>query len=312
MVDVSILIVNWNTATVLKDCLQAVLADSGPLRLEVIVIDNASRDGSGQMVRALFPNVTLVENAQNVGFARGCNQALALANGRNILLLNPDAVLLSGCLLSMVRFLDAKPRVGAACPRFLNPDGSPQSFYFRFPGPAIAFFCFTTPGAWLDRRFGGRTAYRRNYGDLGELKVPTRVDQPGAACLIIPQKVIDRVGFMDEGFPLYFNDTDLCRRLYDAGYTIFVVPEARAIHQREASLRQMMALERYGELVRGLRRYFHKHGRQPTALVVDSIFAGYCLYRCSRALMGYILRRKTAHEVNREWSTYLRAMVGAV
>ena len=156
--NLSVCIVNWNTREDLKQAITAILACKREVSLQLVVLDNASRDGSAQMVRETFPEVTLVESDENLGFARGYNRAAAEAEGRHLLMLNPDTVVQPGALRRLVDFLDAEPGVGAAGPRLLNTDGSVQYSCRRFPTPIAALLRNTVLGRLLPHNH-----YTRDY-----------------------------------------------------------------------------------------------------------------------------------------------------
>ncbi|MBN1460318.1 MAG: glycosyltransferase, partial [Armatimonadetes bacterium] len=156
--DLSVCIVNWNTREDLKQAITSVLASGQGMGLQLVVLDNASRDGSADMVRAAFPEVTLLESGKNLGFAKGYNRAAAETSGRHLLMLNPDTVVHPGALQRLVEFLDAELAVGAAGPRLLNPDGSIQYSCRRFPTPVAALLRNTVLGRLLPHNH-----YTRDY-----------------------------------------------------------------------------------------------------------------------------------------------------
>ena len=155
--DVSILIVNWNTCPYLRECLQSIQGTVQGLTYEVFVVDNASRDGSQEMVRSEFPWVELIANPENVGFARGNNQGLARASGEYVLVMNPDVVLLEGTLSGLIAFVRQHPDAGMTSPKLLNPDRTLQNFYGRIPSLSTVYFVYTYLGSWIDHTlFRGR------------------------------------------------------------------------------------------------------------------------------------------------------------
>lgn len=234
--DLSIVLVNWNTRDLLRDCLtslRAALAAS-PFRAEVIVVDNASSDLSAVMVEAEFPEFRLIANRENRNYAAGNNQGIAAADGRYLLLLNPDTVVPVGGLDDLVEYLRTHPRVGAVSPALVYPDGRIQDSVRGFP----------TPLAIL----GELTGLARIYpdGPLGAYRprtlpadVPSSVDQPMASAFLVRRAALDEVGTFDERFPLFFNDVDLCYRLKEIGWEIHYDPRVRVIHVGGASTRQV-------------------------------------------------------------------------
>lgn len=258
----SIIIVNWNTRDLLANCLQSVVsAPSPPLPLslspsrEVIVVDNASTDGSAAMVRERFPWVQLIENPDNVGFARANNQAINQAIGRHVLLLNSDTEVHPEALQTLVELLESHPKAGAAGPRVLNPDGSLQNSYGSLPtvldellGPYWADF-LTKPWGGLGRRLW----------DIRRVtNAPFAVDRVSFACTLIRRTALDQVGALDEEFEFYSEDYDWFKRLKDAGWKALYCPQAEIMHHWGASSRQRSEWS-LRQLYRSKRRYVAKH-----------------------------------------------------
>jgi len=251
MVDLSVIIVSYNTKDLLRACLHSVVQQAGHISTEVIVVDNGSLDGSREMVRARFPHVCLVES-ENVGFAAGCNKGIAIASGRFLLLLNPDTVVLDDALGAFVRFLDAHPRAGAAGGRLLNPDGSFQHAAFRFPNLWMSFFdFFPLNHRLLNSRLNGR--YPREW-----YIHPFQIDHPLGACLAVRREVVDQVGALDESFFMYCEEIDWCLRIKRAGWEIWYVPDAVIIHHGAQSTRQFRH-RMFVELHRSRYRLFAKY-----------------------------------------------------
>lgn len=244
MVDLSIVIVNWNTRALLADCLDSVYAQAEGLVLEVFVVDNASADGSPAMVRERFPQVRLVANTANVGFAPANNQAIRQAVGRHVLLLNSDTVVHAGALRQMVAFLDAHPRCGVAGACLLNGDGSLQASWAQFPS------------LWSEVLGRNLRVRQPLPGAAGQPAFA--VDWVGGACLMIRRAAIDQVGLMDERFFMYSEETDWCYRVKQAGWAIAYLPEARVTHFGGASSRQNN-VKMFVELNRSKLYFFRKH-----------------------------------------------------
>jgi len=252
--DLSVVVVGWNSARYLRGCLSSIPAGAGRLSVEIFVVDNASRDGSAALVREEFPRVRLIANTANRGFAAANNQALRLASGRYALLLNPDTKVHEGALERLAAFMDAEPGVGACGPLLLNEDGSIQHAARRFPTFAFAFASKTVLG-----RLGFfRRAYERVKMRGERFDKAVEVDQPSGAALFLRRSALDRVGLLDEGYFIFFEEVDLCRRIKDAGWRIVLRPEAVVTHYGGRSRRQ----NRTGVILPGARsllRYFRKH-----------------------------------------------------
>jgi N-acetylglucosaminyl-diphospho-decaprenol L-rhamnosyltransferase len=260
--DLSILIVNWNVKALLRDCLKSIERGQGELHLEVIVVDSASSDGSAAMVAQEFPWITLLACSENVGFARGNNLAIAKANGRYILLLNPDTVVLHDALTVMLHYLEGHPEIGVVGAQLLNGDGSVQSSRRRFPTLATAFFEST----WLEPFAPACLLARYNMADIPADQVAD-VDWLVGACLMAPRAIAETVGGLDEAYFMYSEELDWCRRVKAAGWRIVYLPTARIVHYVGKSSEQAV-VARHINFQRAKLRYFRKyHGRLAAALL---------------------------------------------
>ncbi len=225
-VDVSVVVVSWNTRAHLRACLASVFRETRDVSFEVVVVDNASADGSAAMVRAEFPSATLVANAENRGFAAANNQAFRLARGRYVLLLNPDVVVLDGAIGAAVRAADADRTIGALGCQVLARAGEVQQTCFRFPS-AFGLFLLATglhrilPKSW----FGGgpqmRSFDRRSARD---------VDVVSGMFLLARREAVESVGPMDESYFVYAEEADWCFRMRRAGWRCKFTPAARVLH----------------------------------------------------------------------------------
>ena len=252
--DLTIGIVNWNTRSDLEQALASVFSAPDAVRREVVVVDNASTDGSPEMVRRRFPAAALVVNARNVGFARAHNQTLRAGRGRHFLLLNSDAVVHPGALEALVRFLDDHPRAAGAGPRLLNPDGSLQYSCRRFPTLLMGLFRNTPLG-----RLFPHNRFSRGYlmADWDH-RLPREVDWLSGAAVCLRREALAQVGLLDEGYYMYCEDMDWCYRAHRAGWQIYYVPAAVVTHVigRSSDLRPVgMALEFH----RSMARFYRKH-----------------------------------------------------
>jgi N-acetylglucosaminyl-diphospho-decaprenol L-rhamnosyltransferase len=232
--DLAIITVSYNTRELLADCLESALAglDRSGLSGEIWVVDNASPDGSAEMVRNHFPTVRLIAHEVNLGFAAGNNLALAqielgtVAAPRHILFLNPDTRIVGAALGTMVRFLDASPGTGAVGPRLVHHDGSFQHSAFAFPGlTQLLLDFFPVHPRLLDSALNGR--YPRRLYEGGQ---PFAVDHPLGAALMVRGTSLDQVGGFDESFFMYCEEIDLCRRIKEQGWDIYCVPGAEIVH----------------------------------------------------------------------------------
>lgn len=221
MPDVSVVIVNWNGGELLARALRSVRESAPPLVAELIVVDNASTDDSAARARA-HGDAMVIRNRENLGFARASNQGIRESRGRYVVLLNPDAELLPSALDALVGYMDREPRVAAAGPALLNPDGSLQPS--GWPFPRLSALLAIHP---VLRRLA-RDAPPRNGRDMA---CPTDVDEVSGACMILRRAALDGIGLLDERFFLYFEDVDLCLRFKRAGWRVAYVPDARVLHR---------------------------------------------------------------------------------
>jgi len=253
-IDLSIVILNWNVRELLDGCLASLRSDH--YALEIIVVDNASRDDSVAMVRAKYPQATVIANAENRGFTGGNNQGIAASHGRYVLVLNPDTLVLGDALDRMVAYLDDHPDVGALGPQLLNPDRSIQSSRRRFPTLTSAFFEST----WL-QGLAPKRILTHYYMDDITPDHAHEVDWLNGACTIFRREVFDRVGVYDaQNFFMYSEELDLCRRVKEAGWKIVYLPEAQVIHYVGQSSDQAVA-PRHIYFQTSKVRYFRKwHG----------------------------------------------------
>jgi GT2 family glycosyltransferase len=226
IVDVSVIIVSWNTQDILRNCLRSIYEQGGDIAVEVIVIDNASTDGSAEMVRKDFPQVILIENSENRGFAAANNQGIAIAKGRYVLLLNPDTVILDHAINKTLYFADAHPESAVVGCRVLNPDRTLQPTCFMFPSILNMLLSSTYLYKLFPKnRFFGRermTWWSRN--DIREVDVVT------GCFMLVQREAIEQVGLLDERYFIYGEETDWCYRFKHADWKVMFTPCANIIH----------------------------------------------------------------------------------
>jgi hypothetical protein len=249
--DLSISIVSWNTQGLLDACLRSIYETTTGIEFEVIVVDNASSDGSPEMVRRQHTRVQLIENSDNVGFARANNQAYAVSTGRHFLLLNPDTVVRPDALASLVRFLDEHDAAGAVGPLVLNSDETLQYSWARFPT-----FWSEVRGI-LDRRIAESESPPKTADETRSLG-PFEADWVGGCCLMIKRAAVEQIGTMDESLFMYCEETDWCMRLKSAGWRVWVEPVAEIMHYGGQSS-ALIPYEATLALRRSKSRYFAKH-----------------------------------------------------
>jgi GT2 family glycosyltransferase len=268
--DVSVVVVSYNTRELLAQCLSSIIAQTPDLGLEVIVVDNASVDGSPELVRHEFEKIRLIANGANVGLARANNQGIRAASGRYVLLLNPDTVILDRAIEQMVHFMDAHPEAGICGPRLVYPDGADQRSTYPFPSLSGApwqflglYSRYPTLGRWLAPEWiDFRPAITREVGWCG------------GACLMIARARLGSVGLSDENF-FYADDVDLCRRTWQSGWRVYYFAEARVVHFEGAS---QDSLRRRQRILQGEIRYLRKWRGPAYAATYRTLVRLFCLY----------------------------------
>jgi hypothetical protein len=278
-VDLSIIIVNWNTREYLDRCLRSVLGELKGLEYEVFVVDNASDDGSVEMVQAQYPQVRLIANKDNPGFARANNMAIRESRGRYILLLNPDTEMRSGALAALLEFLERTPGAGAAGARLLNADGSLQ--ISAYPEPTI------WRELWRLFHLDSIRPYANYPMHTWGLKQPRQVDVLMGACVLLPRQALDAVGTFDEQFFMYSEEVDLCLRLRQGGWQLFWIPQAEVIHYGGQSTQQA-AEEMFLRLYQGKIMYFRKHYPGPAVQVYKLILFLASISRLALTPLAYL------------------------
>lgn len=243
--DLSVIIVSFNTKGLLKDCLSSIFSQTSGVNFEVLVVDNGSTDGSVEMVKELIKKkklIKLIENKKNLGFAKANNQALRQAQGEYVLLLNSDTALRNNPCLRLIRFAEKHPQAGVIGSRLLNKDGSAQ--------PSTApFFILSKVFLWLTT--GDRFLY-------SSPRKPCQVDWVMGAALMIKKEVIDKVGSLDEKFFMYMEEQEFCFRIKKAGWQVWFYPEAEIFHLIRGSSPAGKQKAIWG-IYQGLIYFYQKH-----------------------------------------------------
>jgi GT2 family glycosyltransferase len=267
IVQLSIVILCWNDLKVIDDCLRSIYETTKTTSFEVIVSDNGSTDGSIQFIKANYPGVLLLENGENLGFAKGNNVGIARSQGQYVLILNPDTIIHPGALDELVSFADRNKRAGAYGCRVLNRDGSYQ-------GPARPFP--TVFRGWMS------ALYLRSLGHLSEALVSDtyvnwkgdtkrEIDWQSGCCVMFNAELLKRLGGFDQQFFYHFEEVDLCRRVWDAGYSIVYTPDAVITHLGGQSVNRFpirFELERYRSRYRYFYKHFGRRGARSSRLIV--------------------------------------------
>jgi GT2 family glycosyltransferase len=251
----SLIIVSWNTADILAQCLDSIYAHATAAPFEVWVVDNASTDGSAAMVRQRFPQVKLLQNETNPGFATANNQAIRHCTGEYVLLLNPDTIVYADALSRLVQFLDLNPQAGACGARLFNADGSLQ--HSCYPTPTLG------RELWRMFHLDGRIRYHM---DTWDTNTPRQVEALLGACIMARRNILEAIGLMDENYFMFSEEIDLCYRIRQAGWEIYWLPQAQIVHLGGQSTRQVKT-EMFLRLYEGKLHYMRKHyGRLQTWL----------------------------------------------
>ncbi len=280
-VDLSLIIVNWNTRELLADCLASVIRshrsgvrgqepegltpDACSLTTEVFVVDNASSDGSAAMVRERFPWARLIENAENVGFAQANNQGVRQAIGRYVLLLNSDTVVPAGAPESLIAFGEAHPQAGIVGAKLLNPDGSFQAGPNQFPTLASVML-----ESWGIIQRLTRNPYYPSFPPARSA-TPLQCDWVGGACLLARRAAIEQVGLLDEHFFMNSEEVDWCYRMKRRGWEVWYTPTATIIHLGGASAQRSTPAQRL-RTYRGKALFFAKHHGQIAGRLAQAHF----------------------------------------
>ncbi len=256
---------SWNTRDDLRRCLVSLLAEKGA-SYEVIVVDNASADGSAKMVGAEFPSVTLIANDANSGFAKGSNLGIAASGGRYVLLLNPDSAVQPGFISELVAFGDAHPEYGIFGPKVLNPDGSLQYSCRRFPTLAAGFFRNTILGKYFPHNTYLMDYLMANW-DHNDVR---EVDWVSGCALTVRREVLNDIGALDERFYMYVEDVDFAYRAKQKGYKVAYNPSAVVVHARGKSS-DKTPNRMIVEFHKSMYRFYKKHYAKNWSLLTRAI-----------------------------------------
>ena len=284
MIDLSIIIVNWNVIAFLTDCLESIAANQGELVLDVIVVDSGSTDGSVACLREEYKWIRLIALDVNVGFTRGNNLALQMARGKFILLLNPDTRIVGDMLQQMVTYLKQHPDVGGLGPHTLNPDGTTQSSKRRFPTLMTAFLEST----WLQPIAPTRILDRYYANDIKD-DACADVDWVQGHALMIPRKVYHQAGGMDEGYLMFYDEVDWCKRMNVLGWRVVYLGTAQVIHYGGQSTSQATETK-YIAFNQSKLRYFRKYHGRGIALILRTFLIVMFAWQLAREWVGWKLK----------------------
>ena len=276
--DVSIIIVNWNTRELLRNCIDSIRKTVQGPSFEIIVVDNASADDSAAMLRENFPEVVVIENRENRGFGAANNQVMHIMNGRYALLLNSDTVLCEHAVERLFFFMEGHPDAAMACGQLLNADGSRQNSIAAFPSlltllmnTSLLEYCF--PARFPSKRYN--------------CEAPREVDSCIGACLMVRKKAIDAVGMFDERYFFFFEETDWALQMKKAGWEIWQVPDAEVYHLQGQSIgRNVRSRE---EFYRSRYQFFRKWKSRPFYLFYRAVVIGRLLVNLFLTALGSLV-----------------------
>jgi GT2 family glycosyltransferase len=296
--DLTIIIVNWNTRELLRKCLESVEATVRGVSYEIIVIDNASTDGSAAMLRESFPAVRRIENSENRGFSAANNQALRVMTGRYALLLNSDTVLAEKAVSELFTCMENHPEAAIACGQLLNADGSRQNSIAAFP----SLLTLMTNMSLLEYLFPLRFPGKR-YSHSG----PVEVDSGIGACLMVRRAAMDAVGLFDERYFFFFEETDWAYRMRRAGWKVLHVPTAFIYHLQGQSIGRNVRSRI--EFYRSRYQFLRKWNSGPYYLTVRIVILLRLVIDWLLTLLGVLLTLGLQRGLRNKWAVYGRLLV---
>ncbi|MBZ0296644.1 MAG: glycosyltransferase family 2 protein [Anaerolineae bacterium] len=306
MLDVSIIIVNWNAQDLLAKCMRCVQDTVHEASYEIIVIDNASTDGSQVMVKQDFPDVVLIENKDNVGFAGANNQGMKIAQGRYVLLLNSDAFVEAKTIDAMVAFMDAHPEAGMGACKLLYEDRSLQPSCYGFPTLKSEFYV----ALQLDKLFPKSPEFGQFLMTFWDFNDVRAVDVVMGAFMLVRREALDAVGMMDDSYFMYSEEVDWCYRFQKAGWKTLYNPAVQTVHLWGGSSKRVR-VEMFLQMHRSKIEFFRKNYGSLSALGLKGIMAFGALLRVGPGALVYLTSsdpdKRQKHEAFRRLLTALPA-----
>lgn len=291
MPDISFCVLSYNSKSVLRDCLRSLYANPPHIPFEVIVVDNGSQDGSQDMLQLEFPEARLIENRENLGYTAPMNQALRAATGERFLVqLNPDTLVLPGAFDCLIEFMDSTPRAGICTPKILNRDGSLQKQCRRSearPGDAINYFLGLGKLFPQSKRFNG---YLMGYYPEDQVH---EVQAVSGSCMLIRREVIEQIGYLDEAYFAYQEDSDFCLRARKAGWQVYYLPKAQIIHfggHGGSMVEQERAIRAWHE---SYYHYYQKHFSGDYFFLFNAFFYALIWSKLQLALLSFRINRRS-------------------
>ncbi len=279
--DLSVIIVSWNTRELLKKCLKSIFEFTKDIQFEVFVVDNASRDGSAQMVKDEFPEVKLIASDKNLGFAKANNLALKQAAGKHILFMNPDMEIKENVFKKMINFMDLRQEAAVSTCKLIYPDGSIQPNIKRHP----TFWSQALILLKLHHLFSFLPPIKKYLAKDFDYSKESEVEQIMGAFVFARRDFMKKTGGWDEDYFIWWEDVELCKRAAELGEKIIYFPEARVIHHEGKSFEQIRSVKKHMQFIKGMLTYFKKHHSFIDyfflwALVPKSLFLAYVANLC--------------------------------
>lgn len=304
LTDLSIIIVSWNVCALLEACLESIVcASTADYAIQIIVVDSASSDGSDQMIREKYPQVKLLAQPVNLGYTRCNNIGLDVATGRYMLLLNPDTEIIGDALAKMTAYMEANPAVGVIGPHTLNSDGTTQSTRRHFPTLAVGLFEST----WL-QPYAPRAILNHHYVNDGADDAIGDVDWVQGSALMVRRETYTQIGGLDEGYTMYSEELDWCKRTKDAGWRVVYYGQAQITHHGGKSSEQVTA-RKHIHFQESKLRYFRKYHGWASAQVLRLFllisYVGQIIIEGGKSVLGH--KRAMRQERIRTYWAVLRS-----
>jgi GT2 family glycosyltransferase len=293
--DLSVIIVNWNARHVLRDCLDSILRPPRPICLELIVIDNGSADGSSAMLARDFPGIRLIANATNRGFAAANNQGIRLARAPYVLLLNPDTIVLDDALEETLAYARAHPDIAVLGCQVLEHPTIIQRTCFRFPSPLNTLLWLIGASSRFPR---SPILGRATYGPW-DRRSERQVDVVSGMFMLVPRRAIDDVGLLDEGYFMFTEEADWCRRFWNAGWRCVFAPVGRILHvDGGGKSTEQASVDAHVQMQQSVLRYHRKHLGFLSWMLTKLLFATSSLLRtlCWSLCAAFHLGRSSPHK----------------
>ncbi len=306
-IDLSVIIVNWNSCGLLRDCLNSIEREAEGISVEIIVVDNGSEDGSAGMVRAEHPKVRIHCNARNEGFAKPNNDGILLSSGRYVLLLNNDTIVQPNALQTIVRMMDEHPRWGACGPMLLNPDMSLQRSVSGLHTP----WTHTCDMLLVDKIFPNTRLFGAHDMRSFDYSRTQEAENIMGAAMCVRRAVIDELGMLDEELVIYYNDHDWCRRIHNSEWTLMYIAEAAIVHIGGQATKVLNKnLDFLDEMINNTMLYYEKHfGRCGVAVYRIMLFIGFFMRTLGYGVQALAKRNEAAIVMMRR--SYIQCAIGA-